>query len=83
MKKFLEFIWVLIEPVVVFLLMIIGFVSLLTWVFTGFGILIVLCPKEFPSYLWVKCFIIIFDIIVFTVVIVEQIRRAYEKVYKN
>lgn len=83
MKKFLEFIWELIGPVVTFLVAIIGFVLCLTWIFTGFGILIVLCPTEFPTPEWVKWFIIIFDSIVFTIIAIEKIREAYETVYKN
>ena len=83
MKKLLQFIWELIGTPILVILGACLSILLLTWIFTGFGLMIILCPTELPTYSWIKIFIIVFDIIVFTIVIIEQVRRAYEKIYKN
>ena len=83
MKKFLEFIWVLIEPVVSFIVGITMGVLALLWVCTGFGILIIFAPNIFPTPEWVRWSVIVFDILILGLVIYTTIKEAYEKVYKN
>jgi hypothetical protein len=82
MKKFLEFIWVLIEPVVSFIVGITMGVLALLWVCTGFGILIIFAPNIFPTPEWVRWSVIVFDILILGLVIYTTIKEAYEKVYK-
>jgi cytochrome c biogenesis protein CcdA len=83
MKKFLEFIWVLISPAVEFIAGILGFTLILTWVFTGFGILIIFSPDAFPTPEWVRWSVVVFDILILGLVIYGAVKGAYEKVYKN
>ena len=83
MRKFLEFIWILIAPAVEFVVGIVGFCLGLTWVFTGFGILIIFSPDGFPTPEWVRWSVVVFDILVLGLVIYGAIKEAYEKVYKN
>jgi hypothetical protein len=83
MKKFLEFIWVLIEPVVSFIVGItIGALALL-WVFTGFGILIIFAPNILPTPEWVRWSVVVFDVLCILMILYGAIKEAYEKVYKN
>jgi cytochrome c biogenesis protein CcdA len=83
MDKFLRFIWILISPAVEIIAGIVGFGLLLTWVFTGFGILIIFAPNIFPTPEWVRWSVIVFDILILGLVIYTTIKEAYEKVYKN
>lgn len=83
MKKFLEFIWEVIAiPVSIVFVATFG-ILFLTWIFTFFGLIILFSPTEFPTPEWVRIFIIVFDIIVFGIIIIEQFTKAYKKVYKN
>jgi hypothetical protein len=83
MKKFLEFIWVLISPAVEFVAGIVLGALAFLWVFTGFGILIIFAPNIFPTPEWVRWSVIVFDILILGLVIYTTIKEAYEKVYKN
>jgi len=83
MKKFLEFIWVLIGPAVIFISTVTIVILLLAWVCTGFGIMMIMCPILFPSPLWVRWFIGIFDCLCLIVVVYGAIQNAYQQVYKN
>lgn len=83
MKKFLEFIWELIGPVVTFIAGIVaGFLGLV-WVFTGFGLLILLGPDTFPTPEWVKWIVAILDSFCAIMIIYSWIYGAYERVYKQ
>jgi divalent metal cation (Fe/Co/Zn/Cd) transporter len=83
MKKFLEFIWVLIEPVVSFIVGIaLGALGLL-WIFTGFGILIIFAPNILPTPEWVRWSVLAFDVLCIVMILYGAIKEAYEKVYKN
>jgi hypothetical protein len=83
MKKFLEFIWEMISPVVKFITaMALGGIALI-WLFTGFGLLLLLAPTDFPSPLWVKWCVGIFDTFCVVVIVYDRIKEVYEKVYKN
>jgi len=83
MKKVLEFIWELIGPLIMFIL--IGCICILglLWVCTLFGLIMIFAPTDFPSPLWLRWVIGIFDSLVLIILVYEQIRDAYEKVYKN
>jgi hypothetical protein len=83
MKKFLEFIWELIGPLIIFILTGIICMLGLLWVCTLFGLIIIFAPIDFPSPLWLRWVIGIFDSLVLIILVYEQIRDAYEKVYKN
>jgi hypothetical protein len=83
MKKFLEFIWEVISPVVLFVVAIVLGILALTWIFTGFGILIILDPTDFPTPIWVNWFVGIFDIFCLVIILYGAIKEAYKKVYKN
>ena len=80
MKKFLEFIWVLIEPIVSFIVGItIGALALL-WVFTGFGILIIFA---LPTPEWVRWSVVVFDVLCILMILYGAIKDAYQMFYKN
>lgn len=83
MKKFLEFIWVLISPIVTYLAIGTFTVLAIIWVFTLFGLMLILGPTTFPSPLWVRWAVGIFDSLVLIMIVYEAIRNAYQKVYKN
>ncbi len=83
MKKFLEFIWVLISPVVEFVVGTVGFGLLIIWICTGFGVLIIIAPTIFPTPEWVRLSVILFDSLLLWLFICAAIKEAYEKVYKN
>ena len=83
MKKFLEFIWELIGPVVKFIVGITaGFLGLV-WVFTGFGVLILLGPDTFPTPDFVKWAVVFLDSFCAIMLIYSWVHGAYEKVYKQ
>jgi len=83
MKKFLKFIWELIGPVVIPILTgVLAFLALF-WVYTLFGLIIIFAPIDFPSPVWLRWVVGIFDSLVLIILVYEQIRDAYEKVYKN
>jgi hypothetical protein len=83
MKKFLEFIWVLISPVVEFIAGIVGFSLLIIWICTGFGVLIIFAPTILPTPEWVRWSVIVFDSLLLGLFIYAAIKEAYKKVYKN
>jgi len=83
MKKFLEFIWVLISPVVEFIAGIVGFSLLIIWICTGFGVLIIFVPTIFPTPEWVRWSVVVFNILLLGLFIYGAVKEAYEKVYKN
>jgi hypothetical protein len=83
MKKFLEFIWELISPLIIGILTICIYALALLWVCTLFGLIMIFAPTEFPSPLWLRWVIGVFDSLVLIILVYEQIRDAYEKVYKN
>jgi len=83
MKKFLEFIWVLISPVVIFIFQAIVTILALIWAFTLFGVMIIFGGNELPSPLWLKWVIGIFDVLILVIIVYGAIKDAYEKVYKN
>ncbi len=83
MKKFLEFIWVLIEPIVSFIVGITMGVLALLWVCTGFGILIIFAPNILPTPEWVRWSVVVFDVLCIIMILYGAIKEAYEKVYKN
>lgn len=83
MRKFLQFIYILLEPVISFILKVAAILLAFIWVFTGFGLLPVLCPTAFPTPLWVRWVIGILDAVIVIVVAYGYIKEAYEKVYKN
>jgi hypothetical protein len=83
MKKFLEFIWELIGPVVRFVVGIAISILAIVWVFTGFGFLIVFVESSFPTPEWVRWSVVVFDVLCIIMVIYGAIKEAYEKVYKN
>ena len=85
MKKFLQFILELIIPLFNLFIYVIGalcFILLLTWIFTGLGIMIILCPEEFPTPEWIKWLVIIFDVIIILLLIIEHVTKAYKNIYK-
>lgn len=83
MKKFLEFIWELIGPAVTFIAGIVaGFLGLV-WVFTGFGLLILLGPDTFPTPNFVKWIVAILDSFCAIMIIYSWISGAYKRVYKQ
>ena len=79
MKKFLKFIWVLLLPVVEVIL---GFLMLI-WVFTIFGLCILLAPEAFPTPSWIRWIIGIFDFILIVGLLYERVKEAYQEVYNN
>jgi cytochrome c biogenesis protein CcdA len=87
MKKFEEFLWELVGKPLTYLLigilMIALFVLGVTWIFTGFGLIVFYDTEGLPTPLWVRWFIGIFDIIVLLWIIIDAITTAYKKVYKN
>lgn len=83
MKKFLEFIWVLIGPAVLTIIAVVLGMLALTWIFTGCGILILLSPTDFPTPIWVRWFIGIFDSFCLVMIAYGAIREAYQEVYKS
>lgn len=83
MKKFLEFIWKLIGPLIINILLIFMGMLGLFWVFTFFGLIMILCPTDFPSPLWLRWVVGIFDSVVLIIIVYNAIIDAYEKVYKN
>jgi len=83
MKKFLEFIWVLIEPIVSFIVGITMGTLALLWVFTGFGILIIFAPNILPTPEWVRWSVVVFDVLCILMILYGAIKDAYQKVYKN
>lgn len=83
MKKFLKFIWELIGPVVIFILTgVLAFIALF-WVCTLFGLIMIFSPTDFPSPLWLRWVIGIFDSLLLIIIVYGAIVDAYEKVYKN
>ena len=83
MKKFLEFIWVLIGPVVEFAAGIVLCTLAFLWVLTGFGILIIFAPNILPTPEWVRWSVVVFDVLCILMILYGAIKEAYEKVYKN
>ena len=83
MRKFLEFIWVLISPAVEFVTGIVLNALAFLWVFTGFGILIIFAPNILPTPEWVRWSVIVFDVLCILMILYGAIKEAYEKVYKN
>lgn len=83
MKKFLEFILELIGPLVLHIVAIVLGILVLIWVFTGFGILMILDPIGFPTPIWIRWFVGIFDIFCLITILYGAIKEAYEKVYKD
>jgi hypothetical protein len=83
MKKFLEFILVLINPAIEFLAGTIVVCLLVIWVFTGFGIFIIFCPSLFPTPEWIRLSVLVFDILLLILFLCSQIQQAYNKIYKN
>ena len=82
MKKFLEFIWVLLEPIVSFIVGITMSALALLWVFTGFGILIIFAPNILPTPEWVRWSVVVFDVLCILMILYGAIKDAYQKVYK-
>jgi hypothetical protein len=83
MKKFLEFIWVLISPAVEFVVgATIGCLAMI-WACTGFGVLIIFAPTILPTPEWVRWSVIVFDSLLLGLFIYAAIKEAYKKVYKN
>lgn len=83
MKKFLQFIRVLIGPVVEFVVGVAAWLIFITWVFTFFGLLIIFAPNSFPTPEWVRWSVIVFDILCIVVILYGALRNAYEEVYKK
>jgi hypothetical protein len=83
MKKFLEFIWVLISPAVEFVAGIVLGALALLWVCTGFGILIIFAPNILPTPEWVRWSVVVFDVLCILMILYGAVKEAYEKVYKN
>lgn len=83
MVKFLEFIWVLTGPAVLYAVGIVLGILALIWVFTGFGILIMLDPTDFPTPIWVRWFVGILDIFCLIMILYGAIEEAYQEVYKS
>jgi hypothetical protein len=83
MKKFLEFIWILISPAVEFVAGIVLFGLAFLWVFTGFGILIIFAPNILPTPEWVRWSVVVFDVLCILMILYGAVKEAYEKVYKN
>ena len=83
MKKFLEFIWVLISPAVEFVAGIVLGALAFLWVFTGFGILIIFAPNILPTPEWVRWSVVVFDVLCILMILYGAVKEAYEKVYKN
>jgi len=83
MKKFLEFIFVLIYPAIEFLAGAIFVCLLVIWIFTGFGILIIFCPSLFPTPEWIRLSFLVFDILLLILFVCSEIQQAYKKIYKN
>ena len=83
MKKFLEFIWVLISPAVEFVVgATIGCLVMIR-ACTGFGVLIIFAPTLLPTPEWVRWSVIVFDSLLLGLFIYAAIKEAYKKVYKN
>lgn len=83
MKKFLQFIWEIIGPVVRFIVGVAAWLIAIAWIFTLFGMLIILAPTSFPTPEWVKYVVVVFDTGCILVILYETVKRAYEKIYKN
>jgi hypothetical protein len=83
MKKFFEFILVLISPAIEFLAGTIVVSLLVIWIFTGFGIFIIFCPSLFPTPEWIRLSILVFDILLLILFVFSKIQEAYKKIYKN
>ena len=83
MKKFLEFIWVLVEPIVSSIVAITVGILALLWICTGFGILIIFAPNILPTPEWVRWSVIVFNVLCILMILYGAIKDAYEKVYKN
>jgi threonine/homoserine/homoserine lactone efflux protein len=83
MKKFLEFILVLISPAVELVVGATIVVLGMTWAFTGFGVLIIFAPTILPTPEWVRWSVIVFDSLLLGLFIYAAIKEAYKKVYKN
>jgi threonine/homoserine/homoserine lactone efflux protein len=83
MKKFLEFIWVLISPAVEFVVGAMIGCLVMIWACTGFGVLIIFAPTILPTPEWVRWSVIVFDSLLLGLFIYAAIKKAYEKVYKN
>lgn len=83
MKKFLQFIWEIIGPVVRFIVGVAAWLIAIAWIFTLFGMLIILAPTSFPTPEWVKYVIVVFDTGCVIGILYNVVRNAYEKVYKH
>ena len=76
MKRFLTFIWVLIEPVVLFLLGMVAF----GWALSLCGLFLLFMPE---TPLWLKYVIGVFDFLCAIMLIYSWVHLAYENVYKQ
>lgn len=83
MIKFLEFIWIIIGPGIRFIVGGAAAILALTWVFTGFGILIIFAPESFPTPGWVRWGVILLDAFCIITVVYGVVVEAYKEVYKS
>ena len=83
MRQFLEFIWIIIGPGIRFIVGGAAALLALTWVFTGFGILIIFAPESFPTPGWVRWGVILLDAFCIIIVTSGAVVEAYRKVYKS
>lgn len=80
MKKFLEFIWILVGPLVTNILMFVFGMLMFAWVLSLFGLLVFFEPTT-PT--WLKWFVGVFDSFCLIMLMYSWIYGAWERVYKQ
>ena len=79
MKKFLEFIWELVGPLVTHIFMFVFGMVMFGWVLSLFGLLVFFTPS--PT--WVRWVVGVFDSFCAIMIIYSWIYGAWERVYKQ
>jgi hypothetical protein len=79
MKKFLEFIWELVGPLVTHIFMFVFGMVMFGWVLSLFGLMVFFAPS--PT--WVRWVVGVFDSFCLIMLIYSWIYVAWERVYKQ
>jgi hypothetical protein len=82
MKKFLNFIWELVGPLLEFVLGMTIIILTFAWISTGFGLILMFNSDDFTSPIWLKYVIGFLDVFCLAYVIYEMTIKAYNRVYK-